>query len=125
MLIGFITPYYIYPIDHNSNKVFSYSLRGLLNILVICFAIAVTSSLSVLWNKRVNAMEAKQIQSLDGSSPMASPESQFYNAEREMELESLTRPSLEPAINVHYGQRPDLKSKLFFHVDHAIYYGSQ
>ncbi|PON97330.1 Cytochrome b245, heavy chain [Trema orientale] len=119
VLIGVITRYYIYPIDHNSNDVFSYALRAWLNILVICFAIAGTASLAVLWNKRENAMEAKQIQSLDvGSSPvtpMASPESLFYNAERELglEMESLPRQSLAQATNVHYGQRPDLKKILF------------
>ncbi|EXC34708.1 Ferric reduction oxidase 5 [Morus notabilis] len=42
ILIGVITRYYIYPIDHNSNKVFSYSLRGVLNMLAICFSIAPT-----------------------------------------------------------------------------------
>lgn len=109
ILIGVITRYYIYPIDHNSNKVFSYSLRGVLNMLAICFSIAVSASLAVFWNKRQNAMEAKQIQNLDRSSPIGSPESLFYNAERE--LESLPQQSLGQATNVHYGERPDLKSK--------------
>lgn len=109
VLIGIITRYYIYPTDHNSNDVFSYSVRGVLNMLAICFSIAVTASLAMFWSKKQNAMEAKQIQSLDGASPVASPESLFYNAERE--LESLPHQSLAQATNVHYGERPDLKSK--------------
>ncbi|GMN44989.1 hypothetical protein TIFTF001_014178 [Ficus carica] len=111
VLIGIITRYYIYPIDHNSNDVFSYSGRGVLNMLAICFSIAVTASLAMFWSKKQNAMEAKQIQNLDGASPVASPESLFYNAERE--LESLPHQSLAQATNVHYGERPDLKRILF------------
>ena len=110
VLIGLITRYYIYPIDHNSNDVFSLSLRALLNILAICFSIAFTAGLAVFWNKHHNAMETTQIKNLDGS-PMASPESMVYNAE--LELESLPQQSLAQATNVHYGERPDLKSKLF------------
>ncbi|XP_030491304.2 ferric reduction oxidase 2 [Cannabis sativa] len=115
VLIGLINRFYIYPIDHNSNKVFAYSYRALLNILVICFAITATASLAVFWNKRENDMKSKQIQSLNGSSltPTASPESMFYNAERELELESLPRQTLAEATKVHYGERPDLKRILF------------
>ena len=111
ILIGIITRYYIYPIDHNTNQIFSFPLRSLFNMLAICISIAATASAAVLWNKRSNAKEAKQIQNIEGSSPTGTPNSEFYNADRE--LESLPQESLVQATNVHYGQRPDLKSKSF------------
>ncbi|KAB2597744.1 ferric reduction oxidase 2-like [Pyrus ussuriensis x Pyrus communis] len=111
VLIGIITRYYIYPIDHNSNTIFSYSLRAVLNILVICVSIASTASGAVLWNKKKNAMENKQIQNMEGPSPMGTPQSLYYNADRE--LESLPQQSLAQATNVHYGERPDLKKVIF------------
>ncbi|XP_062000740.1 ferric reduction oxidase 2-like isoform X1 [Rosa rugosa] len=108
ILIGIITRYYIYPIDHNSNKIFSFPLRALFNMLAICISIAATASAAVLWNKRSNAKELKQVQHIEASSPRGS---EVYNVERE--LESLPQQSLVQATNVHYGQRPDLKRILF------------
>ncbi|KAL6124158.1 hypothetical protein ACLB2K_076673 [Fragaria x ananassa] len=109
ILIGIITRYYIYPIDHNSNKIFSFPLRALLNMLAICISIAATASAVVLWSKRSNDKELKQVQHMEASSP--SRGSEVYNTERE--LESLPQQSLLQATNVHYGQRPDLKRILF------------
>lgn len=111
IIIGIITRYYIFPIDHNTNKIFSYPLRVFLNVLVICVSVVVVASVAVIWNKKQNAKEAKQIQNLEGSSPTVSPSSMIYNADRE--LESLPYQSLVEATNVHYGERPDLKRLLF------------
>lgn len=111
IIIGIITRYYIFPIDHNTNKIFSYPLRVFLNVLVICVSVVVVASVAVIWNKKQNAKEAKQIQNLEGSSPTVSPSSMIYNADRE--LESLPYQSLVQATNVHYGTRPDLKRLLF------------
>lgn len=109
IIIGIITRYYIFPKDHNSNKIFSFPLRSFLHMLVMCVSIAVVASAAVLLNKKHNAKEAKQIQNLEGSSPTVSPNSLIYNADRE--LESLPYQSLVQATNVHYGVRPDLRSK--------------
>lgn len=109
ILIGIITRYYIFPIDHNTNKIFSFPLTAFLNMLVICVSIASVASAAFLWNKNDNAKEAKQIQNLEGSTPTISPSSMVYNADRE--LESLPNQSLIHATNVHYGVRPDLRSK--------------
>ena len=109
ILIGLINHYYIFPIDHNSNKVFSYSLKAFLNMLAICMSIAMVASAVVLWNKKLSAKEAKQIQNIEVSSPAVSPNSMIYNAGRD--VESLPCQLLVQATNVHYGVRPDLRSK--------------
>ncbi|KAJ0974443.1 hypothetical protein J5N97_016408 [Dioscorea zingiberensis] len=107
VLMGICTRYYIYPIDQNTNQIYSYSKRAMLNLVFICVSIAATASAAVLWNKRVNSMEGKQIQSMDAPTPAASPSSWFYNADRE--LESVPHESLVQATNVHFGARPDIK----------------
>lgn len=101
ILTGIITRYYVYPIDQNTGAIFSWSLKSALYILVVCFGIATTASASVLWNKKHNAMEAMQIQNMSGTD--------------QRELESLPHHSLAQVTNVHYGERPNLKSKLFIH----------
>ncbi|GAV92529.1 Ferric_reduct domain-containing protein/FAD_binding_8 domain-containing protein/NAD_binding_6 domain-containing protein, partial [Cephalotus follicularis] len=111
ILIGIITRYYIYPIDHNSNAVFPYSTRAILNILVIFVSIATIASAAVFWNKKQNGKEANQVQNMEGTTPAASPSSLYYNADRE--LESLPNQSLIQVTDVHYGERPDLKKLLF------------
>jgi ferric-chelate reductase len=103
ILIGIITRYYIYPVDHNTNQIFPTSARAVINMLVICICIAMTASAAVFWNKRRNAAEVKQVQNMEEAT--GSPGS------HNMELESLPHQSLAQAINVHYGRRPDLKSE--------------
>lgn len=110
LLIGLITRYYIYPTERNDNVIYSYSLRAGLNMLFMCISIAMTSTTVFLWNRRQNTIQMKQIQNTETSA--GSP---FYNVDRE--LESLPHQSFLQATKVHYGSRPDLKSKLvfFFH----------
>ncbi|CAL5400972.1 unnamed protein product [Camellia sinensis] len=111
LLMGILTRYYIYPIDHNTNKVYSYSSRALLNMLLICICIAITASAAFYWNKKQGIGETNQVQSMEGATPVASPNSWFYNADRE--LESLPQESVFQSTKVHYGERPDLKRILF------------
>ncbi|KAK7340287.1 hypothetical protein VNO77_20989 [Canavalia gladiata] len=111
ILIGIITRYYIFPIDHNSNEIFSHPLRSFLNMLVICVSIALAASIAFLWNKKQNDKEAKQIQNLEGPSTAMSPKLNIDKADREME--SLPGQSLAQATNVHYGVRPDLRRLVF------------
>ncbi|KAK1364325.1 Ferric reduction oxidase 2 [Heracleum sosnowskyi] len=111
ILLGIVTRFYIYPIDHNTGHIYSYTAKASLSMLLICFSIAITSSGAFLWNKKNNAMETTQIQNIEGATPLASPNSAFYNAERE--LESLPQQSLVQSTNVYYGERPDLKRYLF------------
>ncbi|XP_059636097.1 uncharacterized protein LOC132278318 [Cornus florida] len=111
IFVGILTRYYIYPIDHNTNKIYSHSARAAWNLLLICICIAMTASAAFLWNKKQLAMEAKQIQSMEGSTPLVSSESGFYNADKE--LESVPHQSLVQSTKVHYGERPNLKRTLF------------
>jgi ferric-chelate reductase len=103
ILTGIITRYYVYPIDQNTGAIFSWSLKSVLYILVVCFGIATTASASVLWNKKHSAMEAMRIQNMSGTD------------HDQRELESLPHHPLAQVTNVHYGERPNLKSKLFIH----------
>ncbi|CAD5163975.1 unnamed protein product [Musa acuminata subsp. malaccensis] len=91
-LISILQRYYIYPIDHNTKKVFSYCSRSVLNVLSVCICIMTTASAAVLWNKRENSKEAKQIQNIDAPTPTTSPGFWFHNADRE--LESVPQDSL-------------------------------
>ncbi|KAL2330261.1 hypothetical protein Fmac_017842 [Flemingia macrophylla] len=103
IIIWIITPYIIFPIDHNSNKMYSTPLGSFLNMLAICVSIVLAASAAVLWNKKHHDIEAKQIQVLEGSSI----------DERDKELESLPHQSIVQATTVHYGVRPDLRRLLF------------
>ncbi|KAJ3680297.1 hypothetical protein LUZ60_016575 [Juncus effusus] len=113
LLIGILQRFYIYPIDKNTNKIYSSSSRTVLNLLFMCFCIAVASSVVFLRNKRKNSKESKQIQSVDLPTPMASPSSWFCS---EREMESLPQESLVKSTNVHYRGRPDLK-KILLEID--------
>ncbi|XP_058768453.1 ferric reduction oxidase 2-like [Vicia villosa] len=110
IIIGIITRYYIFPIDHNTNTIFSYPLRSFLHMLIICVSVVVVASVAVLSNKKQNAKEAKQIQNMERPTPIVSPNSMIYNADREME--SFPYQSLVQATNVTYGARPDLSRLL-------------
>uniref|UniRef100_A0A7N0RGR0 ferric-chelate reductase (NADH) n=1 Tax=Kalanchoe fedtschenkoi TaxID=63787 RepID=A0A7N0RGR0_KALFE len=111
ILLGILTQYYIYPIDHNTNKIYSATRRALLSMLFICASIVITASGAFLWNKRNVTRESNQIQNIEGASPAGSPNSGWlYNAD--MEMESLPQQSLDQCTKVHYGERPDLKRLL-------------
>ncbi|XP_047983057.1 ferric reduction oxidase 2-like [Salvia hispanica] len=104
--IGILTRYYIYPIDRNTNAIFSSAARAALHALFICGAVVVAATAGFVWSKERGAKETTQIQNM--ATPTASP---CYVAGREME--SLPQQSLAESINVYYGERPDLKRYLF------------
>ncbi|PIM99795.1 Ferric-chelate reductase (NADH) [Handroanthus impetiginosus] len=118
IFIGILTRYYIYPIDHNTNKVFSLSSRAVLHMLFICVVIVITGTAAFVWNKNTNERETTQIQNIEGTTPMASPNSWYSNADRE--LESFPQQSLSQTINVHFGERPDLQRFLFERKESSI-----
>ncbi|XP_068330740.1 ferric reduction oxidase 2-like [Pyrus communis] len=108
VLMGILTRYYIYPIDHNSSMIYSDSARSALNMLFLCVSIATTATAVFLWNKKQTLKEMGQIQVLDTPTPTtASPSGRFAVAEQE--LESLPHRSFVESTTVHYDRRPDLK----------------
>ncbi|KAJ8556292.1 hypothetical protein K7X08_023050 [Anisodus acutangulus] len=109
--LGILTRFYIYPIDKNTYKIYSYPKKYVLYMLFMSVSVVITATAAFVWNKRHNAMEAKQIQNMEGATPTASPNSWFYNADRE--LESLPQQSLVQYTNLYFGERPDLKRYLF------------
>lgn len=109
ILMGLLTRYYIYPIDHNTNDIFPSAAKTIYYVLILCGCMVLVASAAFLWNKKKNAMENKKIVHMEGMTPTATPESRFYNADRE--LESLPLHSILESTEVHYGGRPDLKSK--------------
>ncbi|XVF50865.1 hypothetical protein PTKIN_Ptkin04bG0138000 [Pterospermum kingtungense] len=109
LLIGTLTRFYIYPIDHNSDMIYASSARAALNMSLVCIAIAMTATSAFLWNKKQYGKGITRIQNMD-SPPTTSP-AWFNNGDRE--LESLPHQSLLQSTKFHYGERPDLKKILF------------
>ncbi|WCJ36698.1 ferric reduction oxidase 2 [Euphorbia peplus] len=109
LLIGILTRYYIYPIDHNSNRKYTVPSRSALNMFILSFSILITASAAFLWTKKQNAKEMNQIKNTDVT-PGTSPGSKITNNDRE--LESLPHQSLLQATKVHLGERPNLEKIL-------------
>jgi ferric-chelate reductase len=109
LLLGIVTRYYIYPIENNSGEVYNWTYRVMWYMFLFCSCICICSSVVFLWLKRQNKLENKHIMNVEVPTPARSPGSWIYGSERE--LESLPHPSLVQATNVHFGSRPDLKSK--------------
>ncbi|WKA07279.1 hypothetical protein VitviT2T_025126 [Vitis vinifera] len=107
LIIGILTRYYIQPIDHNTNMIYSYSARSALNMLLMCVSISMPATAAFLWNKKQATKEMRQIQNTAAPTPTTSPGSWFYNADRE--LEAFPHQSFVEATKVHYGERPNLR----------------
>ncbi|KAK4415918.1 Ferric reduction oxidase 2 [Sesamum alatum] len=101
VLLGIFTQYVVYPIDQNTNKLYSYTKKASVNMLIICFSIVIAASGAFLWNKKLSSKEAKKLQHTGESTTTKSSD--------DIELESLPLESVTKSINVHYGQRPNLK----------------
>ena len=108
IVVGVMTRYYIYPIDQNKSK-YNAASRSILYLLVLCVSIMMTSSAAVLWNKKKYKVEgSKQVQNVDVPSPTSSP-----SLWTDREIESTPKESLVQCTNLHFGERPDLKSELY------------
>uniref|UniRef100_A0A803PQ97 FAD-binding FR-type domain-containing protein n=1 Tax=Cannabis sativa TaxID=3483 RepID=A0A803PQ97_CANSA len=99
-LMGILTRYYIYPIDHNSDMMYSFTSKSFLNMLFLSISIVIIATLGFLWNKK------------QGNN--ARPSTLSDNAGDERELESLPYQSLVEATTVHHGTRPNLKSNYIY-----------
>ncbi|XP_009621944.1 ferric reduction oxidase 2-like isoform X2 [Nicotiana tomentosiformis] len=105
LFVGLLYQYYVYPMDHGTNKVFPYHTRALFNMLFIAVSIVIAASAVFLWNKKKSARETKQIQDMADSTKSLNS----LLAYADQELESLPQQSLNKSIKTYYGQRPDLK----------------
>ncbi|KAL7146283.1 hypothetical protein ABFS83_06G030400 [Erythranthe nasuta] len=107
LLLGFVTRYQIYPVEHRK-KNYHYSYKILWDMFLVCASIFVATSAVFLWQKRQISADQKQIKNVDFHTPTKmSPSSWLSPSDRE--LESLPCQSLVQSTNVHYGARPDLK----------------
>ncbi|PON58183.1 Cytochrome b245, heavy chain [Parasponia andersonii] len=115
LVLGLVTRYYVYPVDHNTGDFYHYSYRCLWDMFLACACICLVSSLVFVWTKRRNdLMDNKQTQNLEMVMPPASSQVAWsYVAGDHRELESLPKQSLAHAMKVHFGARPDLKKILF------------
>ncbi|KAJ0245336.1 Ferric reduction oxidase 2 [Hirschfeldia incana] len=116
IIIGLITRYYIYPIDHNTYKIYSWTSETIIYILVICVSIMATSSAALFLNKKKygNNVETKKVQNVELLSTTSSPTPCGYNSMRE--IESSPQESLVQCTTLHYGERPNL-TKLLLDVE--------
>jgi ferric-chelate reductase len=112
LFLGIVTHYYIYPISEENTRtgIYNFSLSSLWDMFLVSSCILVASNAIFIWCKKQNSMERKQIQNMEVPTPITSQGSWFYEADRE--LESLPHQSLVQATKVHFGARPNLKSKL-------------
>ncbi|KAL0304306.1 UNVERIFIED_CONTAM: Ferric reduction oxidase 4 [Sesamum radiatum] len=110
ILLGFVTRYHIYPVEMRE-KNYHYSFKILWDMFLVCACVFVATSAIFVWQKRKISAEGKQIQNVDLPTPTMSPSSWLCGSDRE--LESLPTQSLVQSTNVHFGARPDLKSKSF------------
>ncbi|XAR63033.1 Ferric-chelate reductase (NADH) [Bertholletia excelsa] len=112
LLMGILTRFYIYPIDHNTNRIYSHTSQATLNMILICISIAMAASAAFLWNKRQTTREAKQMwEASTGSWP---------GDDREMQSLSYRFPSIGKSIKVHYGGRPELRKILLEQKDPSV-----
>lgn len=110
LLLGFVTRYHIYPVEHRGEN-YHYSYKLLWDMFLVCASVFVSTSAIFLWQKRNMSGQGKQIENIDLPTPTRSPSSWLSVSDRE--LESLPHQSLVQSTNVHYGARPDLKRLLF------------
>lgn len=114
LLIGILTRYYIYPIDHNTYEVYSYTKMALLYLLIMCWCVAAMAGLAVLWHKKVNYKEEEELmraRMTDGRAPASAMMSSSLWAVGG-EIESEPREALLGGCKVQYGERPNLKKLL-------------
>lgn len=116
LIIAVLTRYYIYPIDGNTNRKFPCTWRSVLNMLALSFSILKTATATFLWNKKQNNQEMRKIRNLDMPTPMESPGQGTWFCNVDREEESLPHQTLAQNVDVHFGQRPNVKSKNFLHV---------
>ncbi|KAI4351675.1 hypothetical protein L6164_006011 [Bauhinia variegata] len=109
VLIGTLTRFYIYPIDHDTEEIYPLFVRSILNMIFVCMSIAIIATIAFIWNKKKNR-DLKQVKNMKNPTPITSPGLVSRNSD--IELESLPFQPFVQATKVHYGGRPNLKEIL-------------
>lgn len=112
-LIGILTKYYIYPIDHNTNIIYPYYAKSMIYMSLLCMSMVIIATLAFFWNKKRNSKELRQIQNADAPTPTVSPRPELWSSNVDRELEGLPHYSFSRVTTVHHGERPNLKSMRF------------
>ncbi|KAH9607553.1 hypothetical protein KSS87_020456 [Heliosperma pusillum] len=110
ILLALVTQYHIYPIDHNTNERYNFTIRVLWDIFIMCASIIFVSSIIYLWQKSKMTDDREQIKNVEVPSPMSTPGSWFGGGSSE--LESLSYQSLVQATQLHYEGRPNIQKIL-------------
>ncbi|KAK9665459.1 hypothetical protein RND81_14G113300 [Saponaria officinalis] len=111
ILLALVTQYHIYPIDHNTNETYNFTVWVLWDMFFMCVSIIAVCSIAFLWHKsKIAAEDQKQIQNVEMLTPTSSPGSWFHGGGTE--LESVPYQSLVQATQVHYGGRPNFQKIL-------------
>ncbi|KAK9665457.1 hypothetical protein RND81_14G113200 [Saponaria officinalis] len=111
ILLALVTQYHIYPIDHNTNEKYNFTIWVLWDMFFMCASIIAVCSIVFLWHKsKIAAEDQKQIKNVEVSTPTSSPGSWFHGGGTE--LESVPYQSLVQATQVHYEGRPNLQKIL-------------
>lgn len=110
ILIGFITKYFIYPVDKNTDKIYPRTFKTLIYMMSFCISIVLSASIAFMQCKRQNAKNA----ATQLNNTVHTPESASSSNLNDIELESSPLRSFAHVTNVHYGARPDLRSKYYY-----------
>ncbi|GMH18383.1 hypothetical protein Nepgr_020224 [Nepenthes gracilis] len=113
VLLGLVTRYHIYPIDHNTGQKYHFTVWCLWVILFMFSGVFAATSCVFLWQKRKVAAKGKQVQNAVTAAPETSPETRFCGGDGE--VESQPHQSLVQATQVHYGGRPNIRKILLEH----------
>ncbi|XP_051143176.1 ferric reduction oxidase 2-like isoform X2 [Andrographis paniculata] len=112
LLLALVHRYYIYPIDHNSNQIYSQAATSTISLVFLCVSVMITATISFLWNKKQYKRITRQIQTTETPTPTATPATESWHYMVDRELESVPHQSFTEATEVHYGKRPNLKNIL-------------
>lgn len=113
LLVAALQRFYIYPVDGDTNHVYPWSARTMLNLLFLGVSVAGVTGAAFMWKKRGSADEEMKVKNVDGPTPGMSPVALLHWAGGvDREMENLPEQPLVQATNVHFGHRPDLKRML-------------
>lgn len=115
LFFGILSRYLIYPDGHNSGSRYSYTEKQALCMFFVCLSVAMTATLTFIWNEKQNVRKMQEVHNLDEPAPKGfmKPGLWLYNSKRD--LESFPHQSIFKNTTVHYGERPNFRKLLRVH----------